>query len=64
MYSCTIFIFGDLIFFNFRQLGSMGSFTDLSSKLELLSFSVTHCPVEEISIVLRERRIVEAQVSQ
>ena len=42
----------------------MGSFTDLSSKLELLSFSVTHCPVEEISIVLRERRIVEAQVSQ
>ena len=41
----------------------MSAYTDLTSRVELLNFSVTHCPVEEIKIILREKRVIEAQVN-
>ncbi|XP_019858990.1 PREDICTED: neuroblastoma-amplified sequence-like [Amphimedon queenslandica] len=45
-----------------KQLGSMSAYTDLTSRVELLNFSVRHCPVEEIKIILREKRVIEAQL--
>ena len=49
-------------FLTHRQLGTDNKFLDKQSKINLLDFSLCHCPVEEIQIILRERKVLHAKV--
>lgn len=37
-------------------------FKDLDSKMALLNFALTHCPPEEIQLILKERSVIEVEV--
>ena len=37
-------------------------FKDLDSKMVLLNFALTHCPAEEIQLILKERSVIEVEV--
>ena len=37
-------------------------FKDLDSKMALLNFALTHCPAEEIQLILKERSVIEVEV--
>ena len=50
------------IIFSFRILGIDVRFTDKRARLDLLNFALCYCPVEEIKIILNERRVIEVQV--
>lgn len=45
-----------------RQLGSDDKYTDKDTKLRLLNFSLCYCPIEEIQVTLKEKRILQAKV--
>ena len=45
-----------------RKLGLESSIGDLQVRLSLLDFSLTHCPPENITDILEERRALEVQV--
>jgi hypothetical protein len=50
------------LFIPLRSLAIDGGFGDLPAKLTLLNFAITHCPPEEITHILKERQLLEAQV--
>ena len=57
------YIFSNILSFLFdRKLATTHHFTDLKVRLDLINFALCFCPLEEIQIVLRERKVIEAQV--
>jgi len=45
-----------------RKLAMQDQFKDLDSKMVLLNFALTHCPPEEIQLILKERSVIEVEV--
>lgn len=45
-----------------RKLAMQDQFKDLDSKMALLNFALTHCPPEEIQLILKERSLIEVEV--
>ena len=45
-----------------RCLATSKMFQDLEEKLLFINFAVTHCPVDIITNVLKERQLIEIQV--
>ena len=46
-----------------RLLGTTAGFKDREAKMALLNYSLCHCPVEEIEVIIAARRTMDAMVS-